>query len=405
MAIFSYKAIDARGLKHKGLLEADSIRQLRQQLRARGFVPLTIEETSRRLPHILGKPQAPRPAFSSSARTAFTRELAIMMDGGLQLEKALKLIAMQATQPRRRERLLTVHKMVAEGASFASGLASCPDDFPALYRATIAAGEHGGNLAGVLNRLAEYGENHLRTLNKIKLALLYPIILCIFSVLVVAGLMVFVFPDITRVFLQSGHALPLLTVVLIALSDGLRHYGLLLIGGGFIGFFSIRRWLARPDVRLQFHKKLLTWPLIGRLVASMNIARFTSTLSMLRHSGIPLAEALKVSGSVLDNLWLQKTIEQVTQHVIQGSSLQQALTQAGGFPPSFISMVAGGEASGELDRVLDLAARNQMRDLEGRVLFGVAILEPLIILALGFMVLLTVLAIMMPILSMNQLVK
>jgi general secretion pathway protein F len=300
---------------------------------------------------------------------------------------------------------LSIHAQIIAGASFANSLEAHPEDFPSLYQATIAAGERTGDLCGVLNKLADYGEIHLRTLNKIKLAMLYPAILSAFSLCAVAGLLIFVFPDIAQIFLQSGKPLPWITTALITLSDFLRHYGLLMGMLIVIGSGIFRRALANPKILMGLHEKLLRVPLAGKLILGVNLARFTNTLSMLRSSGLPLTEAVHIASQVLSNRMLRKAAAQARSDVIGGSSLSQALTNVKCFPASFISLIAGGEASGELDRVLVLAARNQMRELEGRILFGVAILEPVIILLMGLMVLVVVLAIMMPILSINQLVQ
>jgi general secretion pathway protein F len=405
MAVFSYKAVDNKGRKHTGMLEVDNARQLRQQLRTRGWIALSVLETKA---HHLSLPAALRRSkavFANKQLTLFTRELSILLEGGLPLERALKLIAMQMQNLKVRERILALHGQIVEGVSFARSMEAYPDDFPPLYCATVEAGERAGDLAGVLGRLADYGETHLRTMTKVKLAMLYPCILSVFSCAVVAGLLTYVFPDIARIFVQSGTALPWITRAMMALSDGLRRWGLLMLIAIPLVVAALRHILANPKAVLLLHRNLLALPVAGRLVMSVDIARFTATLSMLSSSGVPLAEALKISCKVISNRWLRKAGDAATVRVIEGSSLSQALTQTKCFSPAFISIIAGGEASGELDRVLGLAARNQMRELENNMLFGVAILEPAIILSMGLMVLLVVLAIMMPILSINQLVK
>ncbi len=404
MTVYSYKAIDAQGASHKGVLDANDARQLRQQLRMRGWIPLRIEETSRTAAVVKGLRRT-RQAFSNKTLTAFTGELAILIDGGLPLEKALRLIALQTPDLKLRERILLVHGQIVEGASFAGALETCSSDFPELYCATIAAGERVGNLSAVLGKLAEYGEIHQRTMTRVKLALLYPTVLAAFSTVVIIGLLTYVFPDIAKIFLQSGKKLPGLTVALISLSDLLRHWGLMIAAALAATGAAAIRALRDPKLKLRLHKLLLAIPLVSKLIISMELARFTGTLSMLRNSNVPLAEALKISSGVMSNRWMRHVTEDAMQGVTEGVSLNQALAKSGYFPPSFISMVAGGEASGELDRVLTLAARNQMKEMENRVLFGVAILEPVIILFMGLMVLLVVLAIMLPILNINQLVK
>ncbi len=404
MPVYAFKAVDERGTKQKGVMEADNARHVRQQLRQRGLMPLEITESVGRL-NIPWRAKGPRAAFSGKTIATFTRELAMLLEGGLQLEKALKLLAMQTDNAAQRNCLGSVHSQVVKGLPFAVALSQHPKDFPVIYRATVLAGEHAGDLVSVLNQLADYGETNQRTLGKVKLALLYPLILTLFSIVVVIGMMVFVFPDIARAFSATGQQLPFLTRVLIALSNSIRQFGALLLVALLGGVLALKRYFSYSEPRLKLHRFLLTVPVAGRVITSFNLARFTGTLSMLRNSGVPLADALQVSSGVLSNLFLKQAIEQVMHHVVEGATLSGALQNTKCFSPAYINMVAGGEASGELDRVLTLAARNQLRELESRVLFGVAILEPAIILTLGIVVLLVVLAIMMPILSMNQLVK
>ena len=403
MPVYNYKALDEKGRRQAGILEVENIRQLRQRLRLRGWVVLSAEETVQQTHHASVKRR--NAAFSSKTLTHFTRELSILLEGGLPLEKALKIIAMQTQNIKLRERILALHAQIVEGVSFARSMQAYPEDFPPLYCASIEAGERAGDIAGVLAKLADYGETHLRTLTKVKLAMLYPVILVLFSSLVVMGLLTYVFPDIARVFVESGKELPWITRFMIVISDGLRHWGLLLLTGIAIVAFLIRRAMANAATRLKLHKYLLYVPVIGTLITKTDVARFTATLSMLRNSGTPLAEALKISCEVLSNQMLRLAVLEATLRVTEGSTLSQALAREKYFSPAFIGIISGGEASGELDRVLSLAAINQMRELENQMLFGVAILEPVIILSMGVMVLFVVLAIMMPILNINQLVK
>ena len=286
MTIYSYKAIDAKGASHKGVLDANDARQLRQQLRARGWIPLKIEETGRTVAMVTGLRRT-RQAFSNKTLTAFTGELAILIEGGLPLEKALRLIAMQTPDLKLRERILSIHGQIVQGMSFAGAIETFSSDFPELYCATIAAGERVGNLSAVLSKLAEYGETHQPTITRVKLALLYPAVLAAFSTIVIIGLLTYIFPDIAKIFIQSGKKLPGLTVALISVSDLLRHWGLLIFVGLAAAGAAATKALHDPKLKLRFHKLLLRTPLVSRLIISMELARFTGTLSLLRNSGVP----------------------------------------------------------------------------------------------------------------------
>ena len=404
MAIYVYKAVDKKGHHHHGLQDADNVRQLRKKLRSQGWTPISLSNNS---PSKASRTveRKTRAVFSTAALTQFTRDLSILLEGGLHLEKALQLLAMQAPNARMRDTILTLRSQITEGISYADALAKYPNDFPQSYCVGISIGERVGDLSGILNKLAEHGEKHSRMLNKVKLAMMYPIILAGFALVVVIGMMVYVFPEVMKSFISSGQPLPLLTVMLMNFSKFLNAYGLILLLVLAVLSLAANQWLKKTENQLQWHKKLLRLPLISRLIIAINLAQYTGTLSLLRSSGVPMSETLKIAGDVMSNLWLRKNAQQVTRRVIEGMALSQAMRQTGYFPLPYTNMISSGEASGELDRILKLTAINQMDNLEKQMMFGVAILEPTIILVLGLMVLLIVLAIMLPILSMNQLVK
>lgn len=403
MAAFDYVALDNDGRKKRGVLEADSSRQIRQQLRDKGWMPLEVDESSSRQQR---KQKAGwfTPGISVSDLALVTRQLATLIQGALPLEEALNAVAQQTEKPAIRSMFLAVRSKVLEGHSLAKSLAEFPRAFPELYCATVAAGEQSGYLDKVLNRLAVYTETSAESRQKIKLVLLYPVILLLMSILIVSGLMVYVVPDVVDVFIDSGQELPLLTQGLIGFSDFLRGYGLWLLLIIIVAFLVFRFALTRVLFRLAYDRRMLNMPLVGRVSRGINTARFASTLSILTSSSVPLVEALKISGEVLSNRWLKKIVKEVTQQVTEGASLSNSLQKAGYFPPMMIHMIASGETSGELDAMLERVAGNQEREIQGYIAVILGMFEPLMLLFMGGCVLLIVLAILLPILNMNQLV-
>ena len=401
MAAYDYVALDNKGRKKKGVLEADSSRQIRQLLRDKGWMPLEVDESS-------AKQQQQRSWFSPRISVAdlalITRQLATLVQGALPLEESLNTVAQQTEKPVIRSMLLAVRARVLEGHSLAKSLAEFPRAFSHLYCATVAAGEQSGYLDKVLNRLADYTESSAESRQKIKLAILYPVILLLLSLLIVSGLMVYVVPDIVDVFVDTGQELPVLTRGLIALSDFLRSFGILLLLLVLAGGIAFRVALSKPALRLRFDHRLLSFPLLGKVSRGVNTARFASTLSILTSSAVPLVDALKISGEVLSNQWLKHKVREVTQQVTEGGSLHASLQQAGYFPPMMIHLIASGESSGELDQMLERVAQNQEREIQNFIALMLGLFEPFMLLFMGGCVLLIVLAILLPILNINQLV-
>jgi len=401
MAAYDYVALDNNGRKKKGVLEADSSRQIRQLLRDKGWMPLAVDESS-------AKQQQQRSWFSPRISVAdlalITRQLATLVQGALPLEESLNTVAQQTEKPAIRSMLLAVRARVLEGHSLAKSLAEFPRAFSHLYCATVAAGEQSGYLDKVLNRLADYTQSSAESRQQIKLAILYPVILLLLSLLIVSGLMVYVVPDIVDVFVDTGQELPVLTRGLIALSDFLRSFGVLLLLLVLAAAIAFRAALSKPALRLRFDHRLLGLPLLGKVSRGVNTARFASTLSILTSSAVPLVEALKISGEVLSNQWLKYKVREVTQQVTEGGSLHASLQQAGHFPPMMIHMIASGESSGELDQMLERVAQNQEREIQNFIALMLGLFEPFMLLFMGGCVLLIVLAILLPILNINQLV-
>ena len=401
MAAFEYAALDKTGRTRKGVLEGDTPRQIRQQIREQGLTPLSIEEVVRPT----ATRQHRRVSISATDLALLTRQLATLVRSGLALEEALRAISEQTEKTRLKSMLLAVRSRVLEGHSLAEGLGDFPSVFPSVYQATVAAGEQSGHLDLVLERLAEYTENRQYIHQKTVLALFYPALLSAVAILVVVGLLAYVVPQVVQVFSHINQELPWLTRALILFSDFLRDWGiwlLLLLIAGVVGL----RYLLRFDKPLvMFHRLRLRLPLISRLERGANVARFTRTLSILTESGVPMLDALHITAQVLSNRLMRQAAVEATNKVREGSSLHNALEQSGLFPPMTVYLIASGEASGNLENMLERAAIMQERELEALIGVLLGLFEPLLILVMGGVVLMIVLAILMPIFELNQLIK
>ncbi|MDX1367770.1 GspF family T2SS innner membrane protein variant XcpS [Pseudomonas sp.] len=404
MAAFEYLALDVRGRQHKGVLEADSARQVRQILRERQLSPLDVQATRTREQAAGGGHFSLVRGLSARDLALLTRQLATLIQAALPVEEALRAAAAQARVPRIQSMLLAVRARVLEGHGLASSLKEFPAAFPELYRATVAAGEHAGHLGPVLEQLADYTEQRQQSRQKIQLALLYPLILMCSSLLIVAFLLGYVVPDIVRVFVDSGQTLPTLTRGLIVASEWVKSWGWLAVIVLLLGFFALRWALRDEAVKLRWHDLLLRVPLLGRLIRATDCARFASTLAILTQSGVPLVEALAIGAEVIVNRVIRAQVVVAAQKVREGGSLTRALEASGQFPPMMLHMIASGERSGELDQMLARTARNQENDLGAQVALMVGLFEPFMLVFMGAVVLVIVLAILLPILSLNQLV-
>jgi general secretion pathway protein F len=405
MAAFEFIALDAKGKQRKGILEADSAKQVRQQLREKAWTPLSVEYTEQKQDTSTGLKRLFARGISVPDLALFTRQLATLIAAGLPVEECLKAVGEQTEKKRIKGMVLEVRAKVLEGHSLAASLNEFDYAFPKLYRATVAAGEHAGHLDLVLNRLADHTENSNQSQREIKTAAIYPIILCLVALGIVAALLTFVVPSIVDVFVKNGQELPTLTKVMIALSNGLQHYGLYiligLVGGGIL--FALR--LQRPEFRYKWHALLLRVPFLGKMIKGFNTARFASTLAILNSSGVHLVESMRIATQVLGNLVIKERLELATQQVSEGGSLKNALTETKVFPPMMLHMIASGEASGELDQMLERTANMQESDLQNTVTALVRMFEPIMLLVMGGVVMLIVMAIMMPILNMNDMLK
>ncbi|KIL03310.1 GspF family T2SS innner membrane protein variant XcpS [Pseudomonas sp. S5(2021)] len=403
MAAFEYLALDPRGRQQKGLIEADSPRQARQLLRDKQWAPLEVKPARAR-------EDSTRPGLNFgrglSARdlALLTRQLATLVQAALPIEEALRATAAQSSSAKIKSMLLAVRARVMEGHSLAAALREYPSAFPELYRATVAAGEHAGHLGLVLDQLADYTDQRQQSRQKIQLALLYPVILLVASLAIVSLLLGYVVPDVVKVFVNTGQELPALTRGLIAASNLVKSWGWLIVLVLVAGVLGLRAALRDTAFRRRWDALLLRLPLVGRLSRATNTARFASTLAILTRSGVPLVEALSIAAAVIANLRIRERVVEAAQKVREGTSLTRALEATGEFPPMMLHMIASGEKSGELDQMLARTARNQENDLAAQIALLVGLFEPFMLVFMGAVVLVIVLAILMPILSLNQLV-
>ncbi|WP_440996152.1 type II secretion system inner membrane protein GspF [Arhodomonas sp. SL1] len=403
MAAYEYTAVDARGRETGGVLEGDSPRQIRQQLRERGLVPLEVDEVRerRRSGGGLGGRGG---RIRASELTLFTRQLATLVGSGTPLEEALRAVARQSERAAMRRLVTGVRARVVEGHTLADGLAAFPRVFSELYRATVAAGEHTGHLDLVLERLADYVEKRQQMRQRIQQALIYPIALVVVSVAVVALLLTYVVPKVTRVFTDTGQELPALTRGLIATSDFLRDWGPALVVAGALAAVAFAVGLRRPGFRHRVHALILRLPLLGRLARGLNTARFARTFSILIGSGVAVLEALRISAGVIANLPMREAVSEAASRIREGAAIAPALEASGQFPPMTVHLIASGETGGDLEGMLERAAISQEREIDGLIGTLLALFEPLLIVIMGSVVLVIVLSILLPIFELNQLV-
>lgn len=404
MPAFEYRSLDHRGKVRKGVLEADSPRQVRQQLKSKGWVPLEVGEARDR-PQSggLGDYFSRSGKLDMGEQALVTRQLATLIRSGLPVEQALSAVVRQAGRPRIERIVLAVRARVVEGHSLAAALAEFPRAFPEMYRATVAAGEQSGHLEDVLEQLAEYLENRHDTGRSVAQSLIYPAFILIFSFAIIILLMTYVVPRMVEVFTRHDAELPWLTQALIGISDFVRNWlwlVALLVTAGVVAFV---RALRDPAFRFRVHQRLTEVPALGNMLRVADSARLASTLGILARSGVPLVDALVISSQVVGNLAIREAVRKAAARVREGGSLSRALDQSGYFPPMLVQMIASGEASGELDRMLTRAADYQERELNGVVNTLVGLLGPATLLFMAVVVFTIVMAMMQPILQMNEL--
>jgi general secretion pathway protein F len=405
MPAFRYEAADTEGVTRTGVVHADSPRAARSDLRAQGLLPLSVEEVE-------GKgsaTEAPRRRFgerlSNVELSLITRQLASLLQAGLPLEQALTALLEQAERSFIRDLLGAVRSEVMSGSSLSVALAHFPRDFADIYRSLVASGEETGQLAHVLSRLADYLERRNSLVQKIRLAFTYPAIVTVVAFTIVIFLLTYVVPQIVAVFANTKQKLPFLTVMMLAISDFLRAYGWIVAIVLVVAALAWRHALTKPDIRRRWHRWLLTAPLYGKFERSLNTARFASTLAITTGSGVPILRALQTSRDTLSNTAMREQVDQATDSVREGVGLARALSANRHFPPVLLHMIRAGEVTGELPAMLERASASQEQDLERRAMTIAGLLEPILILIMGGVVLLIVLAVLMPIIEINQLVR
>ena len=397
MPAYRYLALDGDGRRQRDVIQAESERHARQLLRERGLFPRQVQATG---PTRGARSRAGR--LDANSRTDFTRQLATLVGAAIPLAEALQMLERQSRQSVLKALLLDLLGQVREGYTLADSLGRHPGTFDPLYLTLVAAGERAGRLGPVLERLADYLERVQRQRHKARTALIYPLALALVSIAVVAGLMTFVVPKLTEQFVHSGLQLPWITRALVAASDGLLVFGPWLLGLLLLTGVGLQRLLRQVEWRRRWHRQLLRLPRLGELLRTLDSARLTRSLAILVGSGIPVLEGLQVSRATLGNQVLCDALEAAIEQVTAGTGLGRALDRTAVFPPLLVNMVASGEASGTLDAMLERVADAQERDFNQQVDLALALFEPVLILVLGGVVLAIVLAILLPIMQLNQ---
>ena len=405
MSAFEYIALDQKGREKKGILEGDSARLVRQQLREKNLVPLTVTEVKKQSASNKNNVFVFNQKINTTELALMTRQLATLSRSGIPLDEATATVARQSIKPKIKKLLLGVRAKILEGHTLADGLRDYPHIFSEMYCATVAAGEQSGHLDVVLERLADYSEQRQQMQQRMKLALIYPVILTIMSILVVSGLLTYVVPEVVKVFSDTGQQLPFLTIALIAVSDFMQVWFIYLLLAMVAGFAVFKKLVQKPTFKKRYHQLLLKLPIFGNLILGGNSAQFSRTLSILAASGVPILDAMRIAVKVMDNIPMREAVEYASQQVSEGSSLSSTLEKSGYFNPMLLNLIASGEATGQLEQMLERAALNQERELETTMAMLMGLLEPLLIVAMGVVVLIIVLAILLPVLDLNQLVK
>ena len=406
MPAFRYEAVDAGGATKKGVLNSDSARSARAELRTLGLVPLKVDAIAAQVNAAgVAKRRGFGERLSTTELALFTRQMASLLEAGLPLEQAFTALLEQAERAYLRDLIASIRAEVIGGAALSDALSRHPRDFAEIYRALVASGEQIGQLSRVLSRLADYIERRNALVQKVRLAFTYPAIVTVVAFAIVIFLLTYVVPQIVSVFANTKQKLPLLTVIMLAISDFVRNYGIVVAIALIGAWFAWRRALENPSLKRRWHTWLLTAPLYGKFERSLNTARFASTLAITTGSGVPILRALETSRDTLSNVAMRELVEEASDAVREGVSLARSLSAQRHFPPMLVHMIRAGEITGELPAMLDRAAAAQEADLERRTLTIAGLLEPALILAMGVVVLLIVLAVLMPIIEINQLVR
>ncbi|KJY82580.1 general secretion pathway protein GspF [Vibrio neptunius] len=406
MAAFEYKALNKKGKTQKGVIEGDNARQVRARLKEQGLMPVEVSETRQK-----AKKQTEQAGLtfkrgiSTPDLALITRQLATLVQSGMPLEECLKAVSEQSEKPRIRTMLLAVRSKVTEGYTLSDSLADFPHIFDDLFRSMVSAGEKSGHLDAVLERLADYAENRQKMRSKLQQAMIYPVVLVVFAVGIVAFLLAAVVPKIVGQFVQMGQELPQSTQFLLASSDFIQHWGIQLLVAMTALVYLFKFALSKPNLRLSWDRKVVHMPMIGKISRGLNTSRFARTLSICTSSAIPILEGMKVAVDVMSNHYVKQQVLSATDNVREGASLRKSLEQTKLFPPMMLHMIASGEQSGELESMLTRAADNQDANFESTVNIALGIFTPALIALMAGLVLFIVMATLMPILEMNNLMS
>ncbi len=410
MPVYSFEALNAEGQTRKGVIEADSARAARGMLRAQALVPLKVETVGHESAHGQAG-EAPRSSrlkrrvFNATGLGIWTRQLAGLVSSGLPLERALTLLSDEAEREAERHLVATLRAEVNGGTTFAKALAQHPGEFSAIFCAVIGAGEQSGNLGLVLERLADDLEEQQALKAKLIGAALYPAIVTLVAIVIVLFLVTYVVPQVAAVFAGSKRALPILTVIMIGTSSFVRSYGWLMLIALILVAIGTRLALSRPAFREKFDAAWLNLPILGTLARSYNTARFASTLAMLAAAGVPILKALQAAAETLSNRAMRTDALDALVLVREGAPLASALAQKKRFPGLLAMFARLGEQTGQLPLMLQRAAKQLSAEVQRRAMQLATLLEPLLIVAMGVVVMLIVLAVLLPIIQLNQLVK
>jgi len=403
MGAYQYVALDEVGKEYKGTLEGETPKAVRQVLRERKLFPVEVVET-RTKENITNQKLVIRKSVSALDLALFTRQLATLVRAGLPLDEALQAVSEQSEKAHVKGVALGVKAKVLSGHTLAESLNDFRKIFPAVYRATVAAGEQSGRLDTILDRLAEYTESRHSLRQKVNHALIYPVVLTGLSLTIIVLMLVYVVPKVVGVFQTSGQSLPILTRSLIWFSDFLQNWWLGILGVLGILIFTIHRSLENEETKKRAHRWILKIPVLGKVSRGLNTARFTRTFSILNSSGVPVLESLRISASVVSNLPMRDAVEKATMRVREGSAIGHALNESGIFPAMSIHLISSGETSGELDGMLEKAATHQEKEMDSTLTTMLNLLEPILIIFMGLIVLAIVMAVLLPIFQINQLI-
>ena len=398
MGAYQYQALKNTGSHCKGVIEADSERHARQLLRDQGLIPTHVQTIKK-------SQTKPRDKLSAPDLALLTRQLATLLSAGIPIEESLRGVSEQSEKDKVRQLIIGVRSKVMEGYALAQAMGEYPQAFPELYRATVAAGEQTGRLDVVLEKLADYTENQQQTRQKIQQALIYPTMMILVSTAIIGFLLAFVVPKIIEVFTNSGQTLPAMTLVLIALSEFVKSYGLYVLIFLVVVLIGFKRSLKNHAVKTKWHRFILKVPIASYLVRSINVARYIHTFGILFAAGVSVLETMQVAASLVSNIIMREAFDVATLKVREGASISQSLKDTSYLGPMATHLIGSGEKSGQLATMMERAAKHLDNEVRRLIDTALTLLEPLVILFMGTVVLFIVLATLLPIFSMEQLVS